>query len=65
MANTPLFSFRLNPVLRARLQKIADAEGRPLSEIVDRGLVSWLDRIESQQSLARRSRRRKIATKAA
>jgi hypothetical protein len=40
--NTPTFSMRLPPELRAELQKIADAEDRPLNYIIIRVLREYV-----------------------
>jgi len=41
---TPLYSFRLNPELKAKLAKIAKADGRTLSYVIDKALTEFVRR---------------------
>lgn len=49
MATTPITSFRLNIRLKARLRRIANAENRDLSYIVDRVLTDYAEKYESRK----------------
>lgn len=48
MATTPPTAFRLNQKLKARLKKIADAEERDLTYIVDRALTQFAEAWEKR-----------------
>lgn len=48
---TPATSFRLNLKLKARLKKIADAEDRDLSYIVDKVLTSYVEGWEKRHGI--------------
>jgi predicted transcriptional regulator len=42
MANSPILSLRLPPELRAKLEIIAEKEGRSLGDVIRRALQQYL-----------------------
>ncbi len=50
MAETPASSFRMNLKLKSRLEKIAKAENRKLSYIVDRACTEFADDWEKRHA---------------
>jgi len=50
MANTPVFALRLPPDLRARLQRIADAERRTLAQIMVFAAEAYADAHEQPEA---------------
>jgi hypothetical protein len=49
MAETPLYSFRMNVRLKEQLQRIAEAEGRTLSYLIDRVLSEFAAQYVQEQ----------------
>jgi predicted DNA-binding protein len=56
MAETPLYSFRMNVRLKEQLQRIAEAEGRTLSYLIDRVLSEFAAQYVQDEIGKRRKR---------